>query len=220
MIWFVLVAVALLCVAFLLANAEEPAALKKSEVLARIHRQCPQLPWKKTFDAYVVKPEQGSGGRGVNFESQWSLSECRAVYGECMRQGYHPGNVELRMLRNVNEWSAVGWYVPSEEQEPPVFAAEFDWMPALKECIDAALPLTPFLALDIRADGDTLSLLEVNGVFGLTYDWLLNGQVFLELMKWLWVRILYSSVWSRLSAMARTAWRKFQFRNHPGRVWF
>jgi len=148
------------------ANCVEPAHYSKLDI-TRAVELC-QAPWTPLVGTHVVKPVRGSyQGHGVDFESSsWTVAVCESITGlPCGRQLYHPGPWEARMYKSGTWRPTIAWNVPSSD--PHAFTTIFPWEATVQACIDAVLPHSPALAVDLRTDGHTVRILEVNGAYGL-----------------------------------------------------
>jgi hypothetical protein len=179
---------------FVCANGEEPSLSHKQLYLDRVYQACPTLPWL-TLDAQssgaIVKPAHASSVKtGVKL-AQWSVQSCQENLGvPCIAQPYHPGPWEVRLYKSRHWNPTVMFLAGVEEAEEKSGIANFTWIPQLQACIDTALPFTPFLSADIRTDGESLLLLEINGAAGMPYLWS-TEEVSLpwEMFHWLKSRI-------------------------------
>lgn len=222
--------VALFVVWIASANGEEPMLLRKDDLVARLQRECPWLPWREEHDAFVVKPVRGTSmGRGVDMESEaWTLHSCERAFGvQCMRQPYHSGPWEARITRNENHWDpAIAWVVPSEHNEPAPLRVEFPWQRDLQRCVQRTFPHTPFLSMDLRSNGHDLRVLEVNGAFGIPFQWSVGDVSFgFDMFRWgvsrAWEGSQHPERWvPRGLAYVKNQLFKFQTRHHPSRFWF
>ena len=162
--------------AFLCANQEEPVLGHKEIYLDRL-TPC-NLKSNVSSDRKVIKPAHATSvGMGVDFNSsEWTKHQCESLLGvPCMHQTYHPGPWEVRLYKSKT-WSssAVAWKVPCEEplcQEPIPLQINFSWQTKVQECIDHHFPFTDFMAVDVRSDGSDSLVLEINGAFGMPYEW-------------------------------------------------
>ena len=169
---------------FYSANVEEPSLSHKKLFLDRIHSQCPHLYMglePETCGA-IVKPAHGTSVKtGVKL-GQWSIDMCQTQLGSpCMEQPYHPGPWEIRLYKSKHWYSSIAWIVPEGQNTK----LNFPWIQELQGCIDRALPLTPFLSVDVRSNGTNLLVLEVNGTAGMPYEWTL-GETSLPRDLWRW----------------------------------
>lgn len=187
-----LVALCVCAAGFYCANAEEPAFSHKQLMLDRIHAQCPHMfaSAPTLMTGAIVKPAHASSVKtGVKL-GQWSVEQCEAsLHVPCMHQMYHPGPLEVRLYKSMQWEPAVAWMARRAETEETNMLLDLEWVASLQECIDAALPLTPFLSVDIRSNGTDIQLLEVNGVAGMPFLWT-TGESSMpsELFTWLWSR--------------------------------
>jgi hypothetical protein len=206
--------------------------LRKDELVSRLRAHCPNVPWRAHTDedVHVVKPVWGTSmGRGVNIESEaWTVKTCETMFeGACMRQPYHPGPWETRITRTGGEWDpAVAWVVPSEHSEPAALRVHFPWEESLRACVEHTLPHTPFLSMDVRSNGWDVEVLEVNGAFGIPFQWSVGDVSFgVDMLRWLMSRTiagaLHPSRWpARAVAYVQNQSFKFRTRRHPFRFWF
>lgn len=186
-----LLALCFCAASFYCANAEEPAFTHKQLMLDRIHSTCPHMFRQSPgITGAIVKPAHGSSVKtGVKL-GQWSVEQCEAaLHVPCMHQPYHPGPFEVRLYKSGQWEPAVAWMAKRSETEETNMVLNFEWVHSLQECIDAALPLTPFMAVDIRSNGTDIQLLEVNGVAGMPFLWT-TGETEMppELFAWVWTR--------------------------------
>jgi len=206
--------------------------LRKDTVLSRLHAECPSVPWRvhDPRAQHVVKPVWGTSmGRGVNLESEaWTVQTCENMFqGACMRQPYHPGPWEVRITRTGSAWDpSIAWVVPSEHAEPAALRVQFPWESELHACVERVLPRTPFLSMDVRTDGVDVEVLEVNGAFGIPFQWSVGDVGFgTDMFRWLASRTVagaqHPSLWpTRAVAYAQNQWFKFCTRRFPFRFWF
>lgn len=168
-------------------------------------------------------------GRGVNMEtSTWTQQLCESAFGvPCMRQPYHPGPWEARLTRTDSEWdSSVAWVVPSEHAEPAALRVQFPWERDLRICVNRTFANTPFLSMDVRTDGDDLEVLEINGAFGIPFQWSVGDVGFgQDMFRWIvsraWAGAQHPDRWGpRAVAYAKNQLFKFQTRSQPSRYWF
>jgi len=207
---------------FIFCNCIEPAFQSKEKTLSSL-KEC-NLSLKTDFDSFVIKPTYGThGGKGVFKESsQWTLKKCEEKYGKCMRQGYDNGPIECRIVKNGSYgWSkTVAWIVPSIE--PPAFYTEFPWEHSLKKCIEEKYEHTPFLAMDIRTDGKTFSVLEINGAFGLPLEWVIDYPIVKNFIVWYFQR-LHGGIYSLINRFVQVLCllcTSFMYRKLEGSMWF
>jgi hypothetical protein len=195
MVWVVgLLLTLMVCMSgFACANAEEPSLSHKQLFIDRVRDACPDLPWftKEPFTSgAIVKPAHGSSVKtGVKL-AQWSVEMCQDYLGvPCIDQPYHPGPWEVRIFKSHQWTPSVMFLAGVKEAEERSGIANFEWIPQLQQCIDSALPLTPFLSADIRTDGNNILLLEINGSAGMPYLWS-TDEVSLptEMFQWLYSR--------------------------------
>lgn len=223
-----LVIVVLACMAS--ANGSEPLLLRKDTVVARLEAKCPHLPWSTAHGEFVVKPTNGTCmGRGVDKESStWTQAVCERDFGvPCMRQAYHPGPWEVRLVRNGSHWDAsVAWVVPSEHAEPAALRVTFPWQAELQECVQRVLPDMPFSALDVRTTGFDIRVLEVNGSFGIPFQWTVGDvSIATDMLRWMasrvWEGLQHPSRWApRFGAFLANQMFKAKVRQKHSRFWF
>jgi hypothetical protein len=196
----------ILCLlSFFSANVEEPSLSHKELFIQRIQAQCPSLPWISLEEqsGAIIKPAHASSvKRGVKL-GEWSQEECQeSLQVPCMSQAYHAGPWEVRLYKSW-EWSpAVMWLAQYPSTESTNSIANFPWLKPLQVCIDKALPQTPFMAIDVRTNGNDLLVLEVNGVAGMPYTWT-SGETSLGKDFWSWMYQRFSNGLNNLS-MDRT----------------
>jgi hypothetical protein len=83
----------------------------------------------------------------------------------------------------------VAWLTKLPEEKELTMILNFEWTRELQQCIDAALPLTEFVAVDVRTNGTDILVLEINGVAGMPYVWTTGERSMMgELWEWLWTR--------------------------------
>jgi hypothetical protein len=187
-----LLALSFCAAGFFCANAEEPAFSHKQLMLDRIQTTCPELfsPIPSNMTGAIVKPAHASSVKtGVKL-GQWSVAECEFfLHVPCMHQFYHPGPFEVRLYKSGQWEPTVSWMAKRAETEETNMLLNFSWTKSLQNCIDVALPFTPFLAVDIRSNGTDIQLLEVNGVAGMPFLWT-TGESSMpnELFSWVWSR--------------------------------
>jgi hypothetical protein len=229
MLKIILICIFILFLSFLSANRIELSFLNRKDVLQKLE-SC-HLPKIKFLPKRIIKPTWGShNGKGVDFESEtWNTTICENTVGvPCFSQIYHPGPWEGRITREKNHWKTVAWKVPwlDTQTEPPAFETTFPWENQLKECIETIFPETNFLAIDFRTNGFDILPLEINGAYGLTYDFVLDKQnVIIELLHWILLRSLYGfynmDLWIfRLVQNIQLWFHKWKTRRVPSRVWF
>lgn len=212
------------------ANGVEPMMLRKDDLVHRLEAECPHLPWAPAGTEWVVKPVQGTNmGRGVNKESEsWGVARCEKDLGvACMRQAYHPGPWEVRVVRSDKGWDpSVAWVVPSEHVTPAALRVSFPWEASLHKCVDKTLADMEFVALDVRTNGTDIRVLEVNGSFGIPFQWTVGDVSFLtDMFRWVvsraWEGAQHPSRWiPRLVAFLMNQWFKLRVRHKPSRFWF
>lgn len=212
------------------ANASEPMLLRKDDLVAHLEASCPLLPWAADSGEHVVKPVRGTNmGRGVNKESDgWTVATCEDAFNvPCMRQAFHPGPWEVRVVRNGSSWDpSVAWVVPCERETPAALRVHFPWEVQLQACVNDSLPDMPFVALDVRTNGTDLRVLEVNGAFGIPFQWTVGDVSFgADMLRWIVSRALdgaqHPTRWvPRLVAFLANQWFKLQVRHKPSRFWF
>lgn len=214
---------------FLAANRVEPAFLNREYVLDTL-RTC-NLPFYTKHESLVIKPSWGShNGKGVNIQSlAWNTTICeQQTQGPCFTQVYHPGPWEGRMTKENHVWKTVAWKVPwlDTQTEPPAFETSFPWEEELRKCLDSKLSSTTFLALDFRTNGFDILPLEINGAYGMTYDFVIEKKhIMVELLHWILLRSIYGfyniDIWIfRLVENIRLWYHKWKTRRVPSRVWF
>lgn len=130
-------------------------------------------------ESYVVKPEVGCGGVGVGKETaEWGMSVCESWSGvKCLRQPLHPGPWELRFVLSNQMWRGFGFIAGwvDENTDSPMFEVDIEEWKHVLTCIQSRFPLSPNLALDIRArDATSWFLCEINGALGIDYSWVLG----------------------------------------------
>jgi len=212
------------------ANTVEPMLLRKDDLVHRLEAACPTLPWALPSGEFVIKPVSGTNmGRGVDKESSaWTVAHCQSAFGvPCMRQDFHAGPWEVRVVRNDTEWDpSVAWVVPSEHATPAALRVTFPWEGQLRACVKSVLPDMEFVALDVRTNGTDVRVLEVNGSFGIPFQWTVGDTSFgTDLFRWLvvraWEGAQHPSRWvPRLAAFAANQWFKLRVRHKPSRFWF
>lgn len=204
-------------------NMRDPSLRLKSEVLNAIQIHAPPQ-----YDAYahgsIIKPDAGtSGSAGVGRETHaWTLALCETVTrGPCMRQPRHPGPIEVRLVKS-GAWETpvcfiAGW--ESKTDDAPAWECDPPWRTDVQRAVDAALH-EPCVSVDVRADSDSFLILEVNGVWGIGYDWVLGHA------PWRWVvsRIVLGVCALvlhplRCARSARDFARKIQSRRSLARHW-
>ena len=137
-----------------------------------------------------MKPDAGtSGSAGVGAETHaWTRDVCAAAAGvPCMRQPRHPGPVEVRLVKS-GAWEepvcfVAGWR--DRATDAPAWACDPPWTHAVQRAIDDAVG-EPCVSVDVRADGTSYLILEVNGVWGIGYEWVLGRAPW----RWVWERVL------------------------------
>ena len=193
-VWGFLITLLLCMAGFVCANGEEPSLSHKQLFLDSVHHTCPSLPWltlNPHSSGAIVKPAHGSSVKtGVKL-AQWSVEECQDTLGvPCIAQPYHPGPWEVRLFKSLRWHPSVMFLAGVQEAEEKSGVANFTWIPQLQACIDRALPFTPFLSADLRTDGSSILLLEINGSAGMPYLWS-TDEVSLpwEMFNWLYSRL-------------------------------
>lgn len=204
--------------------------LRKDHLVARLEASCPDLPWASAGAKNVVKPVQGTNmGRGVDMESEtWTVAQCETAFKvPCMRQSFHPGPWEVRMVQHGGAWDpSVAWVVPSEASVPAALRVSFPWEDSLKTCVESTLPEMPFVALDVRSSGRDIRVLEVNGAFGIPFQWTVGDVDFgRDMLRWCiaraWQGAQHPTRWpSRFLSYLANQWFKVQVRQHASRFWF
>ena len=212
------------------ANGTDPMQLRKDHLVARLEESCPDLPWAVGTDKHVVKPVQGTNmGKGVDMESEsWTVALCETKFRvPCMRQAFHPGPWEVRVVQHDRAWdSSVAWVVPSEASVPAALRVTFPWETRLKKCVEATFPDMPFVALDVRTSGFDIRVLEMNGAFGIPFQWTVGDVDFgSDMLRWCvsraWEGSQHPERWiGRLASYVANQWFKFQVRQHASRFWF
>jgi len=165
----------------LFANKYEPKHHRKEESVGKVLEKCPNF----FFDAEkkIIKPSlYTSNGFGVwNWKS---VEECEKVLGlACFSQSFHPGPFECRLYKSGTWHRTVAWHIDSDH----VFYPEFPWDAALKKCIDSLG--VDAVAVDVRTDGETLQIMEINGVFGVPYEWVITNTLRIDLIVWFFDRV-------------------------------
>lgn len=230
MLWQILLVLLVLFCSFLSANTVEPAFLNRQQLLEYVIHSCP-LPLFQDSKQRVIKPVWGShNGKGVNVESHsWTIPICeQETNGSCFAQVYHPGPWEGRLTREDHEWKITAWKVPwlDTRTDPPAIEPHFPWVEEVKYCLTRVLPQTPFLALDFRTNGFDILPLEINGAYGLTYEFVLEKKhIMMELVYWILLRSLYGfynvDQWVfRLAQNMHLWYHKWKTRRVPSQVWF
>jgi hypothetical protein len=212
------------------ANATDPMTLRKDELVHRLESACPSLPWASGGAEWVVKPVRGTNmGRGVDLErAEWTVERCERDFGvPCMRQRFHKGPWEVRMVRHDTEWdSSVAWIVPSEHDTPAALRVSFPWEAELQRCVAETLPEMRFVALDVRTNGCDIRVLEVNGSFGIPFQWTVGDVSFgTDMFRWLvtraWEGAQHPERWlPRLVQYLANQIFKLRVRHKPSRFWF
>ena len=181
----------------------------------------------------VVKPAHSTSvGMGVDFLSlHWTQELCETKLGvPCMTQRYHPGPWEVRLYKsNVWDAEAVAWKVPCnppECEEPFPFTTRFPWQAHLEACIDRAFPNSPFLAVDVRSNGEDYLVLELNGALGMPYHWATqqgHTAVLTEHLKWISDRVragVYNFSVQNLVKLALLGMERQVMKKIKGKIWF
>lgn len=176
---------------------------------------------------FVVKVAfGGSAGRGVSRE--WSIEQCERETGQrCFKQEYFKGPWEARLVRNNYEWEVpVRWPVPWPQDGtlPPVESFSSVQVASLQEKIAKTFPLTPFLSVDCRIDSDgTVNVVELNGGYGTTFQYLLKKSPFLfNLLQWAVPRVsagLWQLSLQRIWALICLGATKFYMRHAKRGTW-
>lgn len=193
----VAVAVVVLCL-ICSANAHEPALVGKQLMLNTLYAHCPwiqeQVP-SHPEQLAVVKPDYAtSRGFGVGIGSaHWTTSSCSGSLGvECFAQPFNSAPYEARLVRHG--W--MGWdptVVFNASDSRVTAVSEFWFESALKACLEGAFRGTPFLAVDIVTDGNSFTVCEINGVWGLPLLATVTNNLVRDLVRWAVPRI-FSSV--------------------------
>jgi hypothetical protein len=230
-----------LCVwSFCCANEEEPVLGHKELLLDRLE-QCMEMG--EHYLGNVIKPAHSTSvGMGVDRESEHSDSTmlttrytketCEKNYNvPCMSQPYHPGPWEVRLYKS-GAWisSAVVWKVPClppQCTEPYPFLTRFPWQDQVESCINKALPWSPYISVDIRTNGEDVRVLEINGVFGMPYNWAATNDstytVIQDHAKWIVDRIRAGANQLsilRLLQLAQLGFERQFMPRGPSKIWF
>lgn len=224
--FFIFLCMSILCIfmCFLSANRFEPAFTSK-QVLLNLLQQTFQ-----NENQTVIKPVWGThNGKGVRKKSlDWTIPICENLFQvSCYEQPYHEGPWEGRMIREFHHWKTTAWLVPwLFNNEPPRFYAEFPWEKEVQENIMQLFPDSPFLAIDFRTNGTNVLILEINGAYGLNYDFIFDENNFAFVMfQWFVKRAIHGffqpDLWfSRLSQIFNLWSFKYSTRSLPSQVWF
>lgn len=215
----------LLCIFmfFLSANRFEPAFTSK-QVLLNLLGQSFQN------NESVVKPVWGThNGKGVQKKSSdWTIQICeKQFHVACFEQPYHAGPWEGRMVREFHHWKTVAWMVPwFYDDDPPRIRPSFPWEKDVQKIIMELFPYSPFLAIDFRTDGTNILILEINGAYGLTYDFIFDENVFIfEMLQWFMKRMIVGALqpdlWGYRLWEILQLWKyKYSTKALPSQVWF
>jgi hypothetical protein len=241
-----------LCIwSFCCANEEEPVLGHKELILDRLDH-CISMADHQLGN--VIKPAHSTSvGMGVDHETglgletspnqmsysqneyipkRYTKEKCEEMYNvPCMSQPYHPGPWEVRLYKS-GSWisSAVVWKVPCQPPqctEPYPFLTRFPWQSKVEACINSALPLSSFLSVDIRTTGEDVRVLEINGVFGMPYNWAATNDstysVIHDHAQWILERIRAGanqlSLLRLLELVQLGVERHFMTRG-PSKIWF
>jgi hypothetical protein len=158
----------------------------------------------------------------------WTVDDCKREFGvACMRQPYHKGPWEVRIVRNDTTWdSSIAWVVPSEHDTPAALRVSFPWDDELRKCVATVLPDMKFVALDVRTNGSDVRVLEVNGSFGIPFQWTVGDVSFgTDMFRWLvaraWEGAQHPQRWvPRLVQYLANQIFKLRVRHKPSRFWF
>ena len=158
----------------------------------------------------------------------WTVAQCENSFRvPCMRQPFHPGPWEVRMVQHDGAWDpSVAWVVPSESSVPAALRVSFPWQDELQKCVTSTFPEMRFVALDVRTSGTDLRVLEINGSFGIPFQWTVGDVDFgSDMFRWCisraWQGAQHPQRWlARLMVYVGNQWFKFQVRHHASRFWF